>query len=110
KLVSVENTNNRGGGSYYSLKTMMEISSICRKHKLNYHLDGARIFNALAETGDSVSDVGKCFDSISFCLSKGLGAPIGSVLVSSKENIKQARRLRKIMGGGMRQVGFLAAA
>jgi len=110
KLVSIENTHNKGGGSYYSLQTLKEISAICRKHNLKLHLDGARIFNALTETGDTPAETGKHFDTISFCLSKGLGAPIGSLLVSSKENIKQARRIRKVFGGGMRQVGFIAAA
>ena len=110
KLVSVENTHNKGGGSYYQLQTLKAISEVCRKNNLNFHLDGARIFNALTETGDSPVETGKLFDTISFCLSKGLGAPVGSLLASSKENIKQARRIRKIMGGGMRQVGFIAAA
>src|SRR6188768_973328 len=110
KLVSIENTHNKGGGSYYSLQTLKEISAICRKHDLRLHLDGARIFNALTETGDTPAETGKLFDTISFCLSKGLGAPIGSLLVSTKENIKQARRIRKVFGGGMRQAGFIAAA
>ena len=110
KLVSIENTHNKGGGSYYHLQTLKDISAVCRKNNLHLHLDGARIFNALTETGDSPEEVGKLFDTVSFCLSKGLGAPVGSLLASSKENIKQARRIRKIMGGGMRQAGFIAAA
>lgn len=110
RLVSIENTCNRSGGSYYSLEGMTAISEVCKKHKLNYHLDGARIFNALAETGDSPAAVGKLFDSVSVCLSKGLGAPVGSVLLGDKEFIRKARRVRKVFGGGMRQAGYLAAA
>ncbi len=110
KLVSLENTHNKGGGSIYSMQTLFEISEVCKKNNLRLHLDGARILNALSETKDSPIEVGKLFDTISFCLSKGLGAPIGSLLISSKENIKQARRVRKVMGGGMRQAGFIAAA
>jgi threonine aldolase len=109
-LVSVENTSNRSGGSYYTLEQMSAISEVCRKHRLNYHLDGARIFNALEETKDQPAEVGKVFDSISVCLSKGLGAPAGSVLLGSREFISRARRIRKVFGGGMRQAGFLAAA
>jgi len=110
RLVVIENTHNKGGGSYYTLQTIKEISAACRTHDLYLHLDGARIFNALTETKDSPADTGKYFDTISFCLSKGLGAPVGSVLLSTKENISRARRIRKVMGGGMRQIGYLAAA
>lgn len=109
-LVSVENTANRAGGSYYTLQQMKELSATCKDLGLKYHLDGARIFNALVETGDSSAEVGKQFDSVSVCLSKGLGTPAGSVLVGSKDLIRQARRIRKVFGGGMRQAGFLAAA
>jgi threonine aldolase len=109
-LVSLENTVNRAGGSYYQLNTIKEISGVCKKNNLKLHLDGARIFNALAETGDSTEDTGGYFDSVSICFSKGLGCPVGSVLVGEKEFIQKARRIRKIMGGGMRQAGFLAAA
>lgn len=109
-LVALENTSNRGGGSYYTLYQMKEINELVRNNDLKLHLDGARIFNALAETGDSPEDVGKLFDTISVCFSKGLGAPVGSVLLSSKENINKARRIRKVFGGGMRQAGFMAAA
>ncbi len=109
-LVSLENTCNKGGGSYYSLQQVVEISKICRQHGLKLHLDGARIFNAMAETGDSPESYGACSDTLSFCYSKGLGAPVGSVLLSSKENIRKARRIRKAFGGGMRQAGYLAAA
>ncbi len=110
KLVSLENTHNKGGGSYYDFQTLKDIASACSKNNLSLHLDGARIFNALTETGNSPREIGNLFDTVSFCLSKGLGAPVGSLLASSKENIKMARRIRKVMGGGMRQAGFLAAA
>jgi threonine aldolase len=110
RLVSVENTMNKGGGSIYSFKELLSIGKVCKNHGLKYHLDGARLFNALAETPESPADHGKLFDSISICLSKGLGAPVGSVLVGSAEFILKARRIRKVFGGGMRQAGFLAAA
>ena len=109
-LVTIENTSNRGGGAYYHIKAVKEISQVCKKNNLALHLDGARIFNALAETGDSPKDYGKACDSISICLSKGLGAPVGSVLIGSNEFIAKARRVRKLLGGGMRQGGYLAAA
>jgi threonine aldolase len=109
-LVSVENTCNRSGGSYYTLSNMREISEVCIKHNLKYHLDGARIFNALNESGDTPHAIGQLFDSISVCLSKGLGAPVGSVLLGSREFIAKSRRVRKVFGGGMRQAGYLAAA
>ncbi|MBI2967540.1 MAG: aminotransferase class I/II-fold pyridoxal phosphate-dependent enzyme [Bacteroidetes bacterium] len=109
-LVTIENTSNRGGGSYYALKEIEKIRMVCRENNLKFHLDGARIFNALAETGDKPESIGQYFDTISFCLSKGLGAPVGSILLGSKEVIKKARRIRKVMGGGMRQAGILAAA
>lgn len=109
-LVSVENTVNKGGGCFYTLNELSEISEASHKNKVNIHLDGARIFNALVETGDDSHDVGKYFDTISFCLSKGLGAPVGSMLLSSKENIEKARATRNKFGGGMRQAGYLAAA
>jgi threonine aldolase len=109
-LVSIENTANRAGGSYYSLQQIEELASVCRENNLKFHLDGARIFNALIETGDTALETGKHFDSVSVCLSKGMGAPAGSVLVGSREFIRQARRIRKVFGGGMRQAGYLAAA
>lgn len=109
-LVSLENTHNRGGGSIYEIGEIEKIHSVSRSNNLMMHLDGARIFNALAESGYSALEIGKYFDTISVCLSKGLGAPVGSVLVTSKGLIGKARRLRKVMGGGMRQSGFLAAA
>ena len=109
-LVVLENTSNRGGGSCYTLDGIKPIADLCRARGLKLHLDGARIFNALAHTGDSAADYGQYFDGISVCLSKGLGAPVGSVLLADKDTIKQARRVRKVLGGGWRQAGFLAAA
>lgn len=109
-LVCLENTVNRAGGSYYQLDEMLKISTLCKEKQLGFHLDGARLFNALAETKESTIDVGNAFDSISICLSKGLGAPVGSLLLSTTDFIKKARRVRKVFGGGMRQAGFLAAA
>jgi threonine aldolase len=109
-LVCIENTSNRGGGAYYTLDEMIAISNTCRKHKLKLHLDGARIFNAIVELNINPAELGKHFDSISVCLSKGLGCPVGSVLLGSKEFIGRARKFRKSFGGGMRQAGFLAAA
>jgi threonine aldolase len=109
-LVVIENTCNKGGGSIYPLETIKEIGAVCRNRGLAYHVDGARIFNALVETGNSPAEIGAEIDSISICLSKGLGAPVGSVLIGNQAFIKEARRVRKAMGGGMRQVGYLAAA
>ncbi|MDW3195725.1 MAG: GntG family PLP-dependent aldolase [Cytophagales bacterium] len=110
QLVSLENTMNKGGGSYYSLEELRKIHAVCDEHGLALHLDGARLFNAIVESGISPKDFGDIFDTISVCFSKGLGAPVGSVLLGTKSNIKQARRVRKVFGGGMRQAGFLAAA
>lgn len=110
RLVSLENTVNRAGGSYYTLEQIKPIYALCQAKNLKLHLDGARIFNALTESGESTRETGKYFDSISICLSKGLGAPVGSLLLGDKEFIKKARRIRKVFGGGMRQAGFLAAA
>jgi len=109
-VVSLENTIVREAGSYYYLNDIAAISELARSKGLKMHLDGARFFNALTETGDKAVDYGKYFDSISICLSKGLGAPVGSVLVCKKELEPKARRMRKVFGGGMRQAGFLAAA
>ncbi|MCB0631706.1 MAG: aminotransferase class I/II-fold pyridoxal phosphate-dependent enzyme [Lewinella sp.] len=110
RLVVLENTCNKGGGSYYTLEEIRPIRELCRQRGLALHLDGARLFNALVETGESTQQVGELFDSISICLSKGLGAPVGSVLIGDGEFIRRARRVRKVMGGGMRQAGYLAAA
>jgi threonine aldolase len=109
-VVAIENTSNKGGGSYYHLPAVKEIAAVCKQHRLLMHLDGARIFNALTETGESPREWGLLFDTISVCLSKGLGAPVGSLLLSTDDRIKKARRIRKAFGGGMRQSGFLAAA
>jgi threonine aldolase len=109
-LVSLENTVNRAGGSYYTLEQIKPVHELCKAKKLGLHLDGARVFNALVETKESPAEVGKYFDSISICLSKGLGAPVGSLLLGNKDFIKKSRKIRKVFGGGMRQAGFLAAA
>ena len=110
KLVSVENTMNKGGGSYYDFNEFIKIREVVDKHQLKFHLDGARLFNALVEKRDEMKAYGNTFDTISICLSKGLGAPVGSVLLGSKADMKRARRVRKVFGGGMRQAGYLAAA
>lgn len=110
RLVSLENTVNKGGGCYYTLPELAAIRQLCDAHGLALHLDGARLFNALVETGDAPEAYGRLFDSISICLSKGLGCPVGSLLLGSGTFITQARRFRKLMGGGWRQAGFLAAA
>lgn len=110
RLVVIENTCNKGGGSIYPLDQIKAIRAVCQKNDLALHLDGARIFNALVETGDSPADVGTLVDSLSICLSKGLGAPVGSLLVGNQLFIAEARRVRKAFGGGMRQIGYLAAA
>lgn len=109
-LVVLENTVNKGGGKCYTLSQIEPISQLCADKGLILHLDGARIFNALVATGNKAADYGKNFDGISVCLSKGLGAPVGSVLLSTKNTIKKATKIRKVFGGGMRQAGFLAAA
>lgn len=109
-LVVVENTTNKGGGACWDYTELEKIQKVCKERGLSYHLDGARLFNALVAKNEEPKQYGKLFDSISICLSKGLGAPIGSLLLSSEENIHKAIRLRKLFGGGMRQVGYLAAA
>ncbi len=109
-LVVLENTCNRGGGSVYPMETLRQIRALCQRRGLLLHIDGARIFNALVAGGGTPVEVGALADSISICLSKGLGAPVGSVLVGSRAFIAEARRVRKVMGGGMRQAGYLAAA
>lgn len=110
RLVSLENTANRGGGSFYDWADIVAIKEVCNQNNLGLHLDGARLFNAIVATDQSSEDYGKVFDSISICLSKGLGAPVGSLLLGKKNFIEKARRVRKVFGGGMRQAGFLAAA
>jgi threonine aldolase len=109
-LVCLENTSNRGGGSCYDFKEILKIREFCTGHNLRLHLDGARLFNALVAKNETPGQYGEIFDSISFCLNKGLGCPIGSLLLGSSEFTKKARRVRKVFGGGMRQAGFMAAA
>ncbi len=109
-LVCVENTTNKGGGACYDIEELKKIKAVCDEHGLKYHLDGARIWNALVAKKQHPSEFGKLFDTVSVCLSKGLGAPVGSVLLSDQVTINKALRIRKILGGGMRQVGYLAAA
>lgn len=115
RLVVLENTVNKGGGCYYTVPEIAAIRRVCDEYDrtrpgLQLHLDGARLFNALVETGDTPEAYGQLFDSISICLSKGLGCPVGSLLLGRADLIRQARRYRKLMGGGWRQAGFLAAA
>lgn len=110
KLVSLENTANRGGGSCYDFTEIQRIKEVCLNNKLNFHLDGARLWNALVAMKQTPKQYGEIFDSISICLSKGMGTPIGSLLLGKTDFIKQARRVRKVFGGGMRQAGYMAAA
>ena len=109
-LVCIENTTNKGGGACYDLQTLRNIKAVCTQNNLKYHLDGARLWNALVAKKQHPKQFGELFDTISVCLSKGLGAPVGSVLLGSKADINRALRIRKILGGGMRQAGYLAAA
>jgi threonine aldolase len=109
-LVSLENTVNKGGGGYYDIDTLTQIKDVCTANKLPLHLDGARLFNALVASEQTPHTMGQVFDSISICLSKGLGAPVGSLLLGTSAFIHKAKRLRKVFGGGMRQAGILAAA
>ncbi len=108
-LVCIENTTNKGGGAIWDFEEIKKIHAVCKINKLKFHLDGARIFNALAETKTDTKEFGKIFDTISICFSKGLGAPVGSVLLGSNQEINRSKRIRKVLGGGMRQAGFLAA-
>ena len=110
RLVCIENTTNKGGGACWDFSELEKIQKIAKKNNLAFHLDGARLFNALVAKNESAEQYGHLFDTISICLSKGLGAPIGSILLGSKEHIAKALRIRKLLGGAMRQVGFLAAA
>ena len=110
RLVVLENSCNKGGGSYYTVDEIQTIQQVCEQKDLKLHLDGARLFNVLVETEETTQAVGACFDSISICISKGLGAPVGSLLIGTQLDIKRARKIRKVMGGGMRQAGYLAAA
>lgn len=110
RLVEIENTANRGGGSCWDFNEILKIRKVCNDHQLGFHLDGARLWNALVEKNETTAQYGGVFDTISVCLSKGLGCPIGSVLVGNEAIMKNAIRFRKIFGGNMRQVGYLAAA
>ncbi len=109
-LVCVENTTNRGGGGCYNFTDFEHIKEVCLQNNLNFHLDGARLWNALVAKDEKPYQYGAIFDSISICLSKGLGTPVGSLLLGKKDFIKKARKVRKVFGGGMRQAGYLAAA
>ena len=110
KMLCLENSINMGGGNYYTLDEIRSLVQVARGYGLKTHLDGARLFNVLVETGDTTTSYGEQFNSISICFSKGLGAPVGSILISDSQTIDYARRVRKVMGGGMRQSGYLAAA
>jgi len=110
RLVCIENTTNKGGGACWDFEELKKIQQVCKELNLGYHLDGARLFNALVAKNETPKQYGELFDTISICLSKGLGAPIGSILLGSKEAIAKALRIRKLFGGAMRQAGFLAAA
>ena len=109
-LVSIENTTNKGGGACWDFEELLKIKAVCKKHGLAYHLDGARLWNAMVAKNENPQQYGDLFDTISICFSKGLGCPVGSVLVGDKETIHRALRVRKVLGGGMRQAGYLAAA
>lgn len=110
KVIAVEHTANKGGGTCYSMETLREISNIADEYGLYFHIDGARIWNAVVATGQKPEEFGELADTLSVCFSKGLGAPVGSMILGSEEHIKKARKLRKVLGGGMRQAGILAAA
>lgn len=109
-LVCLENTTNKGGGACYDFDEILKIRDVCNRHKLGFHLDGARLFNALIAKGETPKQYGEVFDTISICLSKGLGTPMGSVLIGDEAIMKNAMRVRKVLGGGMRQIGYMAAA
>ncbi len=110
QLVCLENTTNKGGGACYDFDEIVKIKEVCNTHNLGLHLDGARLFNALVAKNQKASDYGKVFDTLSICLSKGLGAPMGSVLIGDAKIMQNAIRIRKVLGGGMRQLGYMAAA
>lgn len=109
-LVCIENTTNKGGGACWDFEELKKIKKVCTENELSYHLDGARLFNALVASNEVPQQYGELFDTISICLSKGLGAPVGSLLIGTKAAIAKALRIRKLFGGGMRQAGYLAAA
>lgn len=110
RLVALENTTNKGGGACWDFEEILKIKKVCTDNKLAFHLDGARLFNALVAKGETPKQYGEVFDTISICLSKGLGAPVGSLLLGTKEHMEKALRIRKLFGGAMRQAGYLAAA
>jgi len=110
RLVALENTTNKGGGACWSFEEILKIRKVCTANNLAFHLDGARLFNAIVTKGETTKQYGEVFDTISICLSKGLGAPVGSVLLGTKEHMEKALRIRKLFGGAMRQAGYLAAA
>ncbi|MDV7188392.1 GntG family PLP-dependent aldolase [Lutibacter sp. TH_r2] len=110
RLVALENTTNKGGGACWDFEEILKIKNVCDANNLAFHLDGARLFNAMVAKKQSPEQYGKVFDTISICLSKGLGAPIGSLLLGTKEHMEKALRIRKLFGGAMRQAGYLAAA
>lgn len=109
-VIALENTTNRGGGNIYPIETLRDIRALADENGIKVHCDGARLFNAVVETGHSAADFAQYCDTISFCFSKGLGAPVGSIIAGSADTINAAHRFRKMLGGGMRQAGFLAAA
>ncbi|MCY2686682.1 threonine aldolase family protein [Salinimicrobium sp. TH3] len=109
-LVCLENTTNKGGGACYDFEEIKRIRKVCDEHNLGFHLDGARLFNALVAKKEDPKEYGKVFDTVSVCLSKGLGTPMGTVLIGNKKVMRNAMRVRKVLGGGMRQIGFMAAA
>ncbi|AIZ42563.1 threonine aldolase family protein [Cellulophaga baltica] len=109
-MVSIENTTNKGGGACWDFDELKKIQAICKTHHLGYHLDGARLWNAMVAKNETPQQYGELFDTISVCFSKGLGCPVGSVLVGNKDIMQKAIRIRKLLGGGMRQAGYLAAA
>jgi threonine aldolase len=109
-LVTLENTTNKGGGACWDFNEILKIRAVCNAHDLGLHLDGARLWNALIAKSETPLDYGKIFDTISVCFSKGLGAPVGSMLVGDEVLMNKALRIRKMLGGGMRQIGALAAA
>ncbi|WP_405246751.1 threonine aldolase family protein [Cellulophaga sp. Asnod2-G02] len=109
-LVSIENTTNKGGGACWDFEELKKIQAVCKAHHLGYHLDGARLWNAMVAKNETPQQYGELFDTLSVCFSKGLGCPVGSVLVGNKDIMQKAIRIRKLLGGGMRQAGYLAAA
>ena len=109
-LVCLENTTNKGGGACYDFEEIKKIRSVCDKHNLGLHLDGARLMNAIVAKKENPKDYGNVFDTLTICLSKGMGTPLGTVLLGKKELMNNAMRVRKVLGGGMRQIGFMAAA